>query len=426
MNTGGTEVRVQVTVAANAARGVRTVTVVAPAGESSSTPGPNNQLTLSDGLAIFDFPSVLVGVQLGTPTPAPPSVDALVASSAVGVVRGTPPPTEQGNTVLAQLIGVTVSGASGSASQTLLASAPLVGATRGPVTLRVEPAAWIPGQTGVLIVRGSVLPAGSTVQLLPASAVTLNGLPTVDADGAAIRQSMTVSAATTLKTLSVNVLKPDGTAVPSAAPASEPLFLWLSPGLPAVASLETIVARQGDKVDLLIRGTNLGDALRVTSDPNSGIDFAPDFTVNAAGTELRIQFSVRDDAPLGARVFRVVSRLGASSATATPANTFTVFPAELPEVVSLEPILARQGDTVNLVIRGTNLDGALQVTAEPASGIELAPTFTVNAAGTELRIQIVVRSDAPLGARVIRVFTRFGGSSANASPANTFTVFPRI
>ena len=425
VNPGGTEVKVQVTVAAGAARGARTVTVVAPAGESSSTAGPNNQFTLSDGLAVFDFPSVLVGVQLGSPTPTPPSLDALVSAPAVGVARGSLPPTEQVSTVLAQLIGVTLAGAPGPASQTLLASSSVVGATRGPVTLRVEPAAWVPGQTGVLVVRGSAIPAGSTVQLLPSSAVTLNGLPTVDADGAAIRQSITVGAATTLKTLSVNVLKPDGAAVPFAGPASEPLSLWLTPGLPDVASLETIVARQGDTVSLLIRGTNLGDAIRVTSEPNGGLDFAPDFTVNAAGTELRIQLSVRDDAPLGARVIRVVSRLGGSSSTASPANTFTVFPALLPDVVSLEPILARQGDTVDLVIRGTNLNGALQVTAEPASGIELAPNLTVNAAGTEVRIQLLVRTDAPLGARVFRVFTRFGGSSSSAAPANTFTVFPR-
>ncbi len=306
VNAGGTEARLQVTVAVGAARGVRTVTVVAPAGESSSTPGPNNQFTLSDGLAILDFPSVMVGVQVGPVAPPPASADALLSAPLVGVARA--------------------SGPTAPASQNRQVSASLVGATRGPVTFRAEPSAWVPGQTGVLVVTGTAIPVGSTVQLLPASAVTLNGAPTVDPDGSAIRQSITVSSAALLDSLAVNVLKLDGTTLPLAGAASEALAIWLYPGLPDIVSLDTIVARQGDTVDLLIRGTNLSDALQVTVEPDSGIDRGASFTVNAAGTELRIQFFVRDDSPLGARVIRVFTRLGGSSATASPANTFTVFP----------------------------------------------------------------------------------------------------
>jgi len=307
VNSSGTETKVQVTVAASAARGPRTVTVIALAGESSSAPGPNNQFTLSDGLAVFDYPSVLVGVRVGPLSPPPVTVDALVSAPAVGITRASTPAP---------------------GSQTLDLPAAVAGVTRGPVVLRVEPAAWVPGQTGVLVVRGQLLAAGSTVQLLPADVVTLNGPPVVDVDGGAVRQSITVNASTTLKRLLVNLRKSDGTVIPTASASSDSQTLWLSAGVPEIVSLGTILARQGDTVDLLIRGNNLSDVVRVAADPASGIEFASDFTVNPAGTELRVGLFVRNEAPLGGRVIRVFNRLVGSATTASPANTFTVFPKD--------------------------------------------------------------------------------------------------
>lgn len=329
VNAEGTEARVQVAIAANAARGARTVTVLAPAGESSPTPGPNNQFTLTDGLAIFDFPSVLVGVQVGTATaPPPPTIAALVAAPAVGVAFGPVFPSGPMDTVFAPIVGVSLASTPVPTSQSLEQVAAAAGVVRGPVVLRVEPAAWVPGQSGVLVVRGRNLPAGATLQVLPANAVTLSGSAVVDGDGGAVRQSLTVAAGTSLKSLTVNVLKADGAVIPVAVGGSDSQALWLTPGLPEIVSLETILARQGDTVDLLIRGVNLGDALRVSADPAAGIDLAPDFTVNTAGTELRVRLFVRTDAALGARVIRVFNRLGGSAAVASPANTFTVFPRE--------------------------------------------------------------------------------------------------
>lgn len=329
VNADGTEVRVQVSVAANATRGERTVTVVAPAGESSSTSGPNNQFTLSDGLAVFDFPSVLVGVQVGAPTvPPPPTVDALVAAPAVGVAFGPVFPSGPLDTVFAPIVGINLASTPVPMQQSIEQVAAAAGVVRGPVVLRVQPAAWVPGQSGVLVVQGRNLPGDATVQVLPANAATLSGAAVVDADSGAVRQSLTVTAGTTLKSLAVNVLKSDGTVVPVAGGGSDAQALWLTSGLPDIVSLETIVARQGDTVDLLIRGVNLGDAISVSADPAPGIDLARDFTVNAAGTELRVRLFVRTDAPLGSRVIRVFNRLGGAAAVASPANTFTVFPKD--------------------------------------------------------------------------------------------------
>ena len=99
--------------------------------------------------------------------------------------------------------------------------------------------------------------------------------------------------------------------------------------------------------------------------------------------------------------------------------------ASLPEVVSIEPILATQGSSGTLLIRGKGLSAVKQVLVEPAQGLGLSPAFTINAAGTELSVPFAVGIDAALGARVVRVINAAGSSAGLASPANTFTVFPK-
>lgn len=330
IDESGTEIKVSVTVALSATRGARTVTVLAPAGESSSKPGPNNQFTVAEGIAVFGLPSPLVGLQVGPAVVEPPPVpvEALVGSPLVGVSVGPFFPSGLRDTVFAPHVGVTLANSPSPTEKNLDAFAPVAGVARGPVVTRIEPQAWVPGQSGVLVVRGLMLPAGSTLQIRPAGVVSLAGQPTVDADGTAVRQEIVVAGSPEVRRLSVDIAKPDGSIVPLASAQAEPLTLYLLPGLPNIISLDTILARQGDTVDLLIRGTNLGEAIRVTADPASGLDIAPDFTVNAAGTELLVKLFVRDDAALGARVIRVFNRLGGSSALAEPANTFTVFPKE--------------------------------------------------------------------------------------------------
>lgn len=345
VNPAGNEIRLPLTIAANAVRGVRTVTVLTPAGESSTTPGPNNQFTLSDGPALTDLSAAPVGVVLGTAVPFnPPEVSALIGAPIVGVAVGSLVPSTNNN-VIAPNVGV-VLGSVGAPQQTYDALAPMVGVVRGslpdpgaraidllalptgvargPIALLVEPGAWVPGQTGLLVVNGFALPPGTTVQILPAGAATLNGTPAVDVGGGAVRQGLTVNASTTLPAVEVALVKPDGTFVPAVGAAARNLVLL--PGTPEIVSLDPILARQGDTGTLIIRGTRLKGASRVAAEPGTGIEFASDFTVNGAGTELQIRYQVRPDASLGPQVIRVFNLLGGSAATASPANTFTVFP----------------------------------------------------------------------------------------------------
>jgi hypothetical protein len=96
---------------------------------------------------------------------------------------------------------------------------------------------------------------------------------------------------------------------------------------------------------------------------------------------------------------------------------------DAPAIDSITPIVARRGETLTLLIRGRNLRGAT-VEAQPAEGLTFAPGGTVNAAATELAVQVAVSADAGLGARTIRVRTPAGVSTAQAGPNNTFSIFP--
>lgn len=344
VNNAGTEITTTFTVATSAPRGARTVTVVAPGGESPSSPGPNNQFTVSDGPALRDFASPVVGVAFGKVVPDHPSeLDAAIGAPVVGVVVGTvafETPTQvvaagvgvvrgtlaipRDESFVAQNVGVVVGSLPDPGQRSVGQPAALVGAVRGPVALGVAPQAWTPGQSAELKVSGFALPAGTTIRLAPATNATLSGAPSVDPDGTAVRQTLTLGSAAPLAPIDLTLLRADGSPIPAARPEARTLLVL--PGVPNVVSLEPILARQGEGGTLIVRGERLSGATRITLDPASGIELASDFTINAAGTEIQIKYQVLDDAPLGPRVVRVLNLLGASSEVASPANTFTVYP----------------------------------------------------------------------------------------------------
>ncbi len=97
-----------------------------------------------------------------------------------------------------------------------------------------------------------------------------------------------------------------------------------------------------------------------------------------------------------------------------------------PQIFSIEPILAVQGDVLTLLVRGDNLFDAEAVTATPGDGMHIGSRITVNESGTELTVPIAVDADAPLGPRVIRVAVPGAVTTDQAEPANTFTVYESV
>ena len=144
--------------------------------------------------------------------------------------------------------------------------------------------------------------------------------------------------------------------------------------------------------------------------------------VGPDGTSLALSLTIPPDAALEPRSLRLFA--GPDPIPfADPRAAVLGFAVGVPEIDSIQPIVAQPGDLVELVVRGHHLDGALSVLAEPANGLQFDAQHSVDPAGTELRIRLYVTPDAAVGPRTIRVQTRGGTSTSVASPANSFTVY---
>ncbi|MCU7370603.1 RHS repeat protein [Paucibacter sp. O1-1] len=328
VNPEGSLAEVAVSITAAAARGPRIVSLVAPAGETLTAASPANTLLIGDAPVTYaNLMAAAVGLQLGDGGgPGAPGLEASFLAPLVGVqvgeiaVGGTP------GSALALPVGVELTRPSDPVSTELFAHSLPIGVLRGPGVVSVQPAGLLRGQTAELTVQGHALPAGASVQLLPAGQIVPQGNAAVEPDGRALRQTVSVAAAAPLQLYELQVLDPAGAIVPPAFVG--PSFVQVLERLPEVVSLEPILARQGDSLVLIVRGVGLHWASQVLAEPPGGLEISSSFSVNAAGTELSVPVQVRADAPAGPRVIRVFNPAGGSSAMASPANTFTVYPKE--------------------------------------------------------------------------------------------------
>lgn len=181
---------------------------------------------------------------------------------------------------------------------------------------------------------------------------------------------------------------------------------------------------RGQTVELTLRGHALPDEASLRIVPPGGLTLQGSAQVSPDGSSLRQTVAVKADAPVQVYELQVLDELGKVITVLGGETSLQLHvAAALPEIVSIEPILARQGDVIVLRVRGLRLKGVDRVEALPAGALQMGDTSSVNAEGTELTIPVAVRPDAVTGAYTIRVFNRAGGSSSLASPANTFTVY---
>jgi hypothetical protein len=170
---------------------------------------------------------------------------------------------------------------------------------------------------------------------------------------------------------------------------------------------------------LTISGSGLADVTAIQIDPPAGITVGA-VTASPDGAQVTAPLTL-SGAPTGPRTARVLR--GAERVTFIPAGSdvFSVA-AGATRIDSLSPILASRGQTFTMVIRGQNFQGA-RVTATPGTGVFVDSLPSVNAAGTDITLQVSIGANAPLGSHVFRVFTPGGGATTDvAVPANTFTV----
>src|SRR5213593_1812944 len=304
VSTDGTTLNVNISAAVGTAPGPRAVVVVTPAGETSTTLTEANTLTLSTsaGTTFTPVTSPLLGVVKETP-PAPPTSTVIgpIEAPLVGVVvEFTQPPTSTTNFLASSALGVAL----------------------GAVPTRIDPTGIVRGSAGTLTVNGTGLGGVTGVSVIPPDGITLGTL-TISPDGSQVSVPITVAADAPVVTREVVVTTASGRLAFSDPQANR---LRIGAGVPRMDSITPILANQGQKLTLTVRGANFQGVTAVTATPPDGITFSSTLTVDTAGTIITIDMVIAPDAPPTSRVIQVVVPGAISRSDAVPANTFTVFP----------------------------------------------------------------------------------------------------
>jgi YD repeat-containing protein len=304
VNADGTMATVSLAAAADAAPGSRVVTLEAPGGGTGSLATEANTLIVlaqPPKSKVTPLVATTVGVLKEIPANPMPTLVASLVSPGLGVVLPSPgTPT----------------------TPSRAAYSPSLGVVLGPVATDSIPPYLSPGASGSLAIKGHGLDIVASARLVGPAGLTL-GLPVPEVSGTSLALPIDVDPSAPPGGRRIVLLDAAARPIPFADPKQAQI--QVAAGSPRIDSIEPILAKQGNVVNLTIRGLNLA-AGRVTIAPSDGLSFAPLAAANAAGTELKTRFLVSDDAPPGARVIRVETPGGMTSGDSSPANTFSVFP----------------------------------------------------------------------------------------------------
>jgi hypothetical protein len=152
-----------------------------------------------------------------------------------------------------------------------------------------------------------------------------------------------------------------------------------------------------------------------------------DASANAEGTRLTVPFTVAANAPSGQ--YQLVLGSGSNTVLFVPAlnNQFQVL--DEPLIDSLAPTVLQAGRAYTLAVRGRNLQSVRSMTLEDANGPLSGVTFEANALawssdalGEKLTVRVVLDPATALGPVVLRLNHAAGASSNQASSANTINI----
>jgi hypothetical protein len=184
----------------------------------------------------------------------------------------------------------------------------------------------------------------------------------------------------------------------------------VSPGGWAVGSTQ--------RFDLRGYGIPSGSQVEVVS--AADVTVAP-ATVSEGGALLQVEIHAGEGAEEGPRRLVVRDPNGSALSFADPARGVVWLGQGAPEIHSVAPVTMLRGASVRLTIRGESMrNGTLEVL--PADGLAIDANPTINTAGTELAVNVIVDADAALGPRLIRVTTPAGSTSSELADYNTVSV----
>ena len=229
--------------------------------------------------------------------------------------------------------------------------------------------------------------------------------------------------------------------------------------MPEIYSIEPFFAEPGASLQLIIRGKNLGGATGVSFNPATGMNVGAAPVITPDGTQLTVGVSIALNAPTGDRIVSILSAIGSSDTTPTPANTFHVVtqiqtnfsPIVAPLVgvvlnsvstgttsnfeitspslgvalgavaTAISPSAAQFGTSVTLNVLGSGLLGVTAVDFVPLDGITVG-TITPAVDGNSVAVQITLAANAAQTIRQVQV--RAGAQSIAFAPVanNQFRV----
>ena len=301
-NAEGTLITFDVSANAGAVTGQRTVIVETPAGESSATAQPSNQINIVNQVVndVTPIISSALGVEKQTSGGAQPTVDRLIISSGLGVEKQFTPPAT--STDVNNLDGVAL------------------GVTFGATAFNIAPTVVPFNSTATIVVTGTGLDAVTAVSFDPPDDITITAPFVVNGANTQIDIPISVSA-TAAETLRKVVLT-TATGQLQFSDIENSRLLIAGPQ-PIIQSISPIQETIGSSFTLTINGINFSGATAVSIEPADNISINT-LTVNGAGTQITVPIIIDLNAAEGPRAVTVTTPAGITTSNLTPENTFTV------------------------------------------------------------------------------------------------------
>ncbi len=386
-----TQISANITISASALTGPRTVSITGAEGTGSLgggfvIPYPSlTDVTPGSGYVGETVDLVITGVNLGAATglslgvniningftvDSPTSISGQVTISDIAAfgLRGVSVITPSGTAVLANAFDV-------------LALPPEIAG--------VSPDFGSQGQSLSVLISGANLGSVSAVDF--GAGVSVNSLSSPDVNSVLVEIQIASDASPGTRDVSLST--PGGT-------TSLPQGFEILPPSPTLTGASPNTGKQGDRVTVVISGTNLTGATSIAF--GSGVlalgIIVNSFTVDSS-TQITADISIAGSARTGVRDIVVETPLGSPRLL----DGFTVDPG-LPAVSSLGIDSGYPGEELAVVVRGTNLSGCHTVTF--GQGITVTRLNVIDA--TTLVVNIVIDPGADAGPRNVTLTNQSG------------------
>ncbi len=330
-----------------------------------------------------------------------------------------------------------------------------------PQILSIQPTRAQTGQLFSLNLFGKNFSSATSIDISPATGISINNPPIVSADGTQASAMVNVSATAPTGTRVVTITTPGWTSssIPSVAnsfavtadagstysPLISPMVgvqvasvppstgnsvaygpaMSLPVGVTVGSTITGISPGTGaigtSGVKVTVYGIGLASAKSLSFIPADGITVrANSFAVNPMGNP-EVIIDIDSTALTTMRTVVVSLPAGSALPSSSGANQFLVTLPE-PRILSMQPIRAMVGQTVTLNVFGKNLSSASSIDFFPASGISVNNPPSVSSDGTLATVTFTISTGADIGDRMVTITTPGWTTSKVAAPQNTFHV----